>query len=73
MEGAARGRRSAQALTQPAADVGTSPQLGASALALWCGRARIGEAAWAPLANHTIRVRIVEPVFWDKEGVRQRA
>jgi sarcosine oxidase subunit alpha len=37
------------------------------------GRARIGESAWAPLADKTIRVRIVEPVFWDKEGVRQRA
>ena len=37
------------------------------------GCARIGEWAWAPLADKTIRVRIVEPVFWDKEGVRQRA
>jgi sarcosine oxidase subunit alpha len=37
------------------------------------GRARIGESAWAPLADKTIRVRIVEPVFWDKEGARQHA
>jgi sarcosine oxidase subunit alpha len=37
------------------------------------GRARIGQWAWAPLANKIIRVRIVEPMFWDKDGVRQRA
>ena len=37
------------------------------------GRARIGEWVWAPLETRTIRARIVEPVFWDKEGARQRA
>jgi hypothetical protein len=30
-------------------------------------------SVWAPLSNRIIRVRIVEPMFWDKEGVRQRA
>jgi sarcosine oxidase subunit alpha len=37
------------------------------------GRARIGEAAWASAAGRAIRVKIVEPMFWDREGVRQRA
>lgn len=35
------------------------------------GRARIGESVWAPLEGKTLRARIVEPVFWDREGRAQ--
>jgi sarcosine oxidase, subunit alpha len=35
------------------------------------GRARIGEAVWAPLEGRNLRARIVEPVFWDREGRAQ--
>ncbi|HUF21066.1 MAG TPA: sarcosine oxidase subunit alpha family protein [Burkholderiales bacterium] len=35
------------------------------------GRARIGESVWVPLAGKTMRARIVEPVFWDREGRAQ--
>jgi len=37
------------------------------------GRARIGEWVWAPLEGRTLRVRVVEPVFWDQEGRAQHA
>jgi sarcosine oxidase subunit alpha len=35
------------------------------------GRARTGESVWVPLEQRTVRARIVEPVFWDKDGSRQ--
>jgi sarcosine oxidase subunit alpha len=35
------------------------------------GRARTGQAVWVPLEQRTVRARIVEPVLWDKEGLRQ--
>ena len=37
------------------------------------GRARIGEWVWVPLEDETLRARIVAPVFFDPEGVRQHA
>jgi sarcosine oxidase subunit alpha len=35
------------------------------------GRARLGETLSFPLADKVVRARIVEPVFYDKEGKRQ--
>ena len=35
------------------------------------GRARIGEWVWAPLQTRTLRARLVQPVFWDKDGARR--
>jgi sarcosine oxidase subunit alpha len=40
---------------------------------LKAGRARVGEWLWAPLEEHALRVRVVEPVFWDREGRAQNA
>jgi sarcosine oxidase subunit alpha len=51
-----------------------SPNLGRSfALALIKGGPeRLGQTVFAPLAGgRTVRARIVEPVFLDKEGSRQ--
>ncbi|MCR9254554.1 MAG: sarcosine oxidase subunit alpha [Alphaproteobacteria bacterium] len=49
-----------------------SPNVGRSiALAMVrAGRARIGTTIYAPMADKTIAVEVVEPVFFDKEGVR---
>jgi sarcosine oxidase, subunit alpha len=51
-----------------------SPNLGRSfALALVkAGRSRMGQALFVPLEDRAAKVRIVEPVFVDKEGARQR-
>jgi len=51
-----------------------SPNLGRSfALALVKGgRSQIGREVFVPLDGRAARARIVEPVFIDKEGVRQR-
>jgi sarcosine oxidase subunit alpha len=51
-----------------------SPNLGRSfALALVKGgRARIGQELFVPLEGRAAKVRIVEPVFIDREGARQR-
>jgi sarcosine oxidase subunit alpha len=35
------------------------------------GRARLGETLQFPLIDKVVRARIVEPVFYDKEGARQ--
>jgi sarcosine oxidase subunit alpha len=50
-----------------------SPTLGRSiAMALiQNGRARIGETISFPLADKVVRAKLVEPVFYDKEGRRQ--
>jgi sarcosine oxidase subunit alpha len=37
------------------------------------GRARLGETLQFPLIDKVVRARIVEPVFYDKEGARQNA
>jgi sarcosine oxidase subunit alpha len=37
------------------------------------GRTRIGETVWVPLEERVLRARIVEPVFWDREGRAQHA
>ena len=52
-----------------------SPNVGHSiALALVKGgRARLGQTVYAPLARRTVACRVVEPVFFDKEGERLRA
>ncbi len=50
-----------------------SPTLGRSiAMALIAnGRARMGETMSFPLADKVVRAKLVEPVFYDKEGQRQ--
>jgi sarcosine oxidase subunit alpha len=35
------------------------------------GRGRFGQSVWVPLEARTLRAKIVEPVFWDKDGARQ--
>ena len=35
------------------------------------GRARMGETLSFPLADKMVRAKLVEPVFYDKEGKRQ--
>ena len=35
------------------------------------GRARMGETIIFPLEGRIVRARIVDPVFYDKEGARQ--
>ena len=35
------------------------------------GRARMGETILFPLEGQLMRARIVDPVFYDKEGARQ--
>lgn len=52
-----------------------SPNLGRSfALALVIdGRQRIGTSIFAPLESRSVKIKIVEPVFIDKEGERQNA
>jgi sarcosine oxidase subunit alpha len=53
-----------------------SPVLGHDVtLALLSGdRSRNNETLWAayPLYNEVVKVRVVDPVFYDKEGARQR-
>jgi sarcosine oxidase subunit alpha len=34
------------------------------------GRARIGETLWVPMPDRDIRVKLVDPVFYDKAGAR---
>jgi sarcosine oxidase subunit alpha len=36
------------------------------------GRARLGKVLYVPLADRTVAVRVVEPVFYDKPGERLR-
>jgi sarcosine oxidase subunit alpha len=52
-----------------------SPNLGRSfALALVkSGRSRLGTTIDVPLEGSTAKARIVEPVFWDKQGTRLNA
>ena len=35
------------------------------------GRARMGESIYAPLENQTVKARIVEPIFYDRQGERR--